>query len=378
MEQQCTADLIRLTLSSPYGFSMLILTILVFLFTLILNIILIKQFPKSTKKVSSQYKCLVLSATTTGTLATLTKIIFMTLTIWDINTIVSVETMEEDQKQYELFVQMCGFSTSSLKTFLIILTCISTLVSMAAYLLVFITYWRRSILLFRNSMLSISGSKHVILTFLAIILILLFILQLIASLLWVDTLLSGTFAALFCLFYIVAIVFLSYLVFRGMKILLKTQQNMQGVKTRVVQGQIKITTKITILVIVSTSTTVITILSLIGAGTIPNGWPYALFQQSFDTLINNMCLYMQFEFAVSLYGKCCNWLHIYFENKYVVTNSKNNNAYVKKRNANKPEIGNNNNKRPLAVDIEIPTKSASPSMTSTDSHSIKTTTETDV
>ena len=247
---------------------------------------------------------------------------------------------------------------------------------MGSYLLVFITYWRRSILLFDGSILSISKSKHIILTLLTVLLILLFILSLITSLIWDDSLLSGLVIALFCLLYIVAVLFLSYLVFRGMKMLLKAQENaVQGRKTRIIQDQIMVTTKITILVIVSTLTTVITFLSLMVVGTHKDGWLYSLFQSSFDTLINNICLYMQFEFAHGWYTKWCNWLHNYFENKYLVTNR--NDTGKSGDNHNNNKIGGNN-RNGLIVDNDISMRSMSPSVTSTVSQTTKSTAMTEM
>ena len=328
MSNNCLSGLLELTVNGCgfFGVFTTVIIILLVALTFAINCVLLYHF--NSIKVTKKFKWLVLIAFLLGTLATIVRFGFMILTIWDIKTVISLQTVTTDTKA--LFYQTCDWNKHSMADFINTLTIMSNISSFGGYLFIYITYWRRCILLFKGSVLAVSNGKKLILIVFAVLLILINILSLFLSFVAIkhyninntseDGLLQmiGINAALFCLIYIIASIFLSYLVFSKMKNLMQTCIDINNNSINIEHGYI--TTKLTVLVLISTITTCLTLFAtaVTGAtGAEATVWLFALVIQSLDTLTNNICLYLQFDFATKYYTKCCKLCHNWFQKRYM-------------------------------------------------------------
>lgn len=284
-------DLIILILEMVLGVTLLIIVSL-FVYHLIGE--------SNTKNSTKIFKCLIIMAAISCVICTFVRIMVSIIDHFDIY------KQTDDKSKYSIIINSCdNLTISDIKSMVRVTLITQSIATGINYVLIYLVYWQRLLLVFKGSIFAISSKKQAILSIFAIILIILNMINNVLVFYENNTRWIYLNTSIFYLVYYIACIFLCIELISTM-----IESNKITSKNGINTVSINVILKITILAVTTIVSSIIVSI-LVGLNVIIKNRILLYFWLSVDAVINVVCLYLQFQFSAKYYIKLCFYCHRY-------------------------------------------------------------------
>ena len=309
-----------------YEILMVFLCGLVIIVSWILAIVSTVKVVKFARIIDIKYKTFLLTAAILSILGELFRFVIVVLG----NHELLVKNLDTENDIFVKITSACNWSETDFFNIKAITYVIGSSVFVLVFVFLYLTYWRRLCLLFKNSIFAVSKRQRIILYTFAILLALFGVIEVTFGF-FAGTLKSGffnlfVFAAILCfLMFVIASCYLSVLLFKKLTFTINMKHNLAkndkvSHKSKVNREiEINLVIRLTVLVSFSTATSIAAVL-FFALMTLTN---YNTFVVGFlnvilncDVIANLLCLFLQFTFYDNEYRKLCSICHNYFIDRY--------------------------------------------------------------